>query len=233
MAHKALRTKAIKLRLKGYTYGQIKRELNLDLAKSTLSDWLRNLSLSEEQLRLLSKNRDNSRDIRIERFRQTAKKKRTLRLTNIFNEQKKELLPLSEKELLIAGLFLYWGEGNKQRGRVAISNTDPRVIQFALFWMDKALKVPKEKIRILLHLYSDMNIQEETNFWSRMLEIPLERFTKPYIKNTTRQSLSYKSFGHGTCNLVCCDSALAEKIAMSIKAIAEYCGAKNEVFWYN
>lgn len=233
MAHKALRAEAIKLRLQGYTYGQIKRKLKLDLAKSTLSDWLRNLSLSEEQLNLLSKNRDNSRDIRIERFRQTAKNKRNLRLTNIFNEQKEALLPLSEKELLIAGLFLYWGEGNKQRGRVAISNTDPSVIQFALFWMYKALKIPKEKMRILLHLYSDMNIKKETGFWSKILEIPTMQFNKPYIKNTTRQSLTYKSFGHGTCNLVCCDAALAEKIAMSIKAVAEYCGAKNEKFWYN
>ncbi len=231
MAYKALRAEAIKLRLQGYTYGQIKRELNL--AKSTLSDWLRNLSLSEEQLSLLSKNKDNSRDVRIERFRQTAKNKRTLRLINIFNEQKRESLPLSGRELLIAGLFLYWGEGNKQRGRVAVSNTDPRVIQFALFWMDKALKIPKAKLRILLHLYSDMNIQEETDFWSKMSGIPVEQFNKPYIKKTTRQGLSYKSFGHGTCNLVCCDSALAEKIAMSIKAVAEYCGAENDKFWYN
>lgn len=233
MAHKALRAEVIKLRLQGYTYGQIKRELKLDLAKSTLSDWLKNLPLSKEQLSLLSKNRDNSRDIRIEKFRQTARNKKILRLTNIFNEQKKKLLPISERELLIAGLFLYWGEGSKYRGRVAISNTDPKVIQFALYWMDKSLKIPKTKMRILLHLYSDMNIQKETDFWAKMLNIPVEQFSKPYIKNTTRRGLTYKSFGHGTCNLVCCDSALAEKIAMSIKALAEYCGAKNEVFWYN
>lgn len=231
MAHKVLRAEAIKLRLQGYTYGQIKRELNL--AKSTLSDWLKNLPLSEEQLFLLLKNRNNSRDVRIERFQQTARNKRLLRLTNIFNEQKKELLPLSERELLVAGLFLYWGEGNKQRGRVAISNTDPKVIQFALYWMDNALKIPKSKMRILLHLYSDMNIEKETNFWSKIIGVPVEQFSKPYIKKTTRQGLSYKSFGHGTCNLICCDSALAEKIAMSIKAIAEYCGAKSEIFWYN
>ncbi len=231
MAKIVLHGEAIKLRLQGYTFGQIKRELGV--AKSTLSDWLKNLPLSEEQLQLLAKNRNTSRDIRIERFRQTARNKRLLRLTNIFNEQKRELLPLSERELLIAGLFLYWGEGSKYRGRVAISNTDPRVIQFALYWMDKALKIPRSKLRILLHLYSDMDIKQETLFWSKSLRIPLGQFTKPYIKRTTREGLSYKSFGHGTCNLVCCDSALAEKIAMSIKAIAEYCGAKSSLFWYN
>lgn len=231
MAHKALRAEAIKLRLQGYTYGQIKRELNI--AKSSLSDWLKNLPLSEEQLILLSKNRDNSRDIRIERFRQTAKNKRLLRLTELFNEEKKRLLPLSDRELLVAGLFLYWGEGNKQRGRVAISNTDPRVIQFAIYWMNKILKVPKDKMGILLHLYSDMDIQEETKFWSQTLGIPIEKFKHPYIKKSTRAGLSYKGFGHGTCNLIYLDSALAERIAMSIKAICECYGAKSELFWYN
>lgn len=231
MAHKALRAEAIKLRLQGYTYGQIRRELNL--AKSTLSDWLKNLPLSEEQLSLLSKNRDNSRDIRVERFRQAAKNKRLLRLTKLFNTQKKRLLPLSERELLMAGLFLYWGEGNKQRGRVAVSNTDPRVIQFAMYWMNKILKVPKRKMGILLHLYSDMDNQVEMEFWSQTLGIPKEQFKTPYIKKSTREGLSYKGFGHGTCNLICLDSALAEKIAMSIKAIAGYYGAKSDLFWYN
>ena len=117
--------------------------------------------------------------------------------------------------------------------RLELNKNDPKVIQFALFWMDKALRIPKSKMRILLHLYSDMNIQEEITFWSKILRIPIEQFSKSYIKDTTRQGLSYKSFGHGTCNLICCDSALAEKIAMSIKAVAEYCGAKNEEFWYN
>lgn len=231
MAHKALRAEAIKLRLQGYTYGQIKRELNL--AKSTLSDWLKNLPLSEQQFSLLSKNRDNSRDIRIERFRQTAKNKRLLRLTKLFNTQKKSLLPLSERELLMAGLFLYWGEGNKQRGRVAISNTDPRVIQFTMYWMNKILKVPKRKMGILLHLYSDMDIRQETEFWAQTLGIPQEQFKTPYIKKSTREGLTYKGFGHGTCNLICLDSALAEKIAMSIKAICECYGAKSDLFWYN
>lgn len=231
MANKALRAEAIRLRLQGYTYGQIKRELNL--AKSTLSDWLKNLPLSEDTIKRLSKNREIARDIRIERFRQTAKNKRLLRLTKLFNTQKKRLLPLSERELLMAGLFLYWGEGNKQRGRVAISNTDPRVIQFAMYWMNKILKVPKHKMGILLHLYSDMDIQQETEFWAQTLGIPQEQFKTPYIKKSTREGLTYKGFGHGTCNLICLDSALAEKIAMSIKAICECYGAKSDLFWYN
>src|SRR3989344_2613182 len=189
MAKTVLRGESIKLRLQGYTFGQIKRELGV--AKSTLSGWLRNLPLSEEQILLLSKNR------------------------------------------LIAGVFLYWGEGSKQRGTVAISNTDPRVIKFALHWLTKVLGVQKEKVYVRLHLYKDMDRNAEESFWSDTLNIPKCQFKASYVKKTNREGITYKSFGHGTCNLLCFSVDLSEKIAMSIKAISEFYGAKSDKFWYN
>lgn len=231
MANKILRLEAIRLRLKGYTYGQIKRELNL--AKSTLSDWLKDLPLSEDALKRLSKNRETSRDLRIERFRQTFRDKWISRLSKVLENQTKELLPLTDKELFLAGVFLYWGEGSKQRNVVSISNTDPRVMKFALYWITNILKLSREKVYIRLHLYSDMDIKRETNFWSETLDIPKNQFKPAYIKKTTREGLTYKSFGHGTCNLICFSVTLSEKIAMTIKAISDKYGAKSEIFWYN
>lgn len=231
MANKILHAEAIKLRLQGYTYGQIKRKLKL--SKSTLSDWLKNLPLAENTLRALSKNRQISRDIRIEKFRQTFRNKWIKRLSQTLESQTKTLLPLTKKELFLAGVFLYWGEGSKRRNIVSISNTDPRVIMFALYWMTKILKVENKKIQIRLHLYSDMDLGKETDYWSEVLKIPKSQFKPAYIKKTTRDSLSYKSFGHGTCNLMCFSVALSEKIAMTIKAVSEFYGAKSELFWYN
>lgn len=231
MANTILRGEAIKLRLQGYTYGQIKRELGL--AKSTLSNWLRNLPLHKDVLERLSKNREISRDIRIERFRQTYREKWNKRLNQILECQQKEILPLNKKELFLAGVFLYWGEGSKQRGIVSISNTDPRVIKFALYWMRSILKVPKEKIYIRLHLYSDMNYKTEIDFWSKNLRMSKGQFKPAYLKKTTREGLTYKSYGHGTCNLMCFSVALSEKIAMTIKAISDEYGEKSDRFWYN
>lgn len=231
MANIKLREQAIKLRQQGYTYGQIKRELGL--AKSTLSDWLRNLTLTNKQLQVLISSRQASRDIAVERFRETFRNKRLKRLKTIFDKQVEQLLPLSRRELLIAGLFLYWGEGDKKHGRISISNTDPRIVIFALHWMVHVLNIPLEKIRVNLHLYQDMDIQESIDFWSQILNIPTHQFLKPYIKKTNRSGLSYKSFGHGTCRLYAGSVALSEKVAMSIKAISDCYGAKSELFWYN
>lgn len=231
MSKVALREQVIKLRLQGSTYGQIKRALGV--SKSTLSDWLRNLSLNEDQLKLLSQNRRHSKDLAIEKLRNTARNKRLERLKQVFNKQIKNLLPLSKKELFLAGIFLYWGEGEKRRGPVSISNTDPRVVKFVLYWMLNSLKISKEKIRVNLHLYKDMNIEESVQFWSKTLKIPKEQFRKPYIKKSNKEGMTYKSFGHGTCRLYAGSVKLSEKIAMSIKAISDYYGEKSEVFWYN
>lgn len=230
MAKAALREQAIKLRLQGYTYGQIKQELGLQ--KSTLSDWLRNLPLTKDSIELLAKSKLHSKNVRIERYRQTMQKKQQERYKKVFSEQTKLLTPLSKRELLIAGLFLYWGEGSKQKGRVIISNTSPQVIQFAKHWMINSLDVPVEKLQVRLQLYSDMDIKERIAFWSDLLDIPKSQF-KISVKKSTRADLSYKSYGHGTCNLMCFDTTLSERIAMSIKAIAELSGAKSDLFWYN
>ena len=226
-----LREQVIKLRLQGQTYGQIRKQL--DVSKSTLSDWLSKLPLTEEQLKVLSQNKKRSLELGREKVREVFRNKRLNRLKQTLDNQMKDLLPLSDKELFLTGVFLYWGEGAKKHGSVTISNTDPRVVIFALYWMTESLKIPKEKIKINLHLYKDMNVEEAINFWSTILDIPRDQFRKPYIKKTNREGLTYKSYGHGTCRLYAGSVELSEKIAMSIKAISDYYGVKNDLFWYN
>ena len=125
--------------------------------------------------------------------------------------------------IFLSGLFLYWGEGGKSgKGTLSISNTDPGVLKFSLLWMTKALDIPKEKIRVLLHLYSDMDIEEANSFWSKTLNIPISQFARPYIKKSTRDALSYKGYGHGTCMLRVFSTELIEKVLMGIKVMADY-----------
>ena len=218
MAKYKLRQQALELRKKGMSYSQIKKELGL--SKSTLSNWLHDHPLSDERMRQL---RDFS-EIRIEKFRQTMQKKRQKRLDEIYKNEKERNLPLSLRELYIAGLFLYWGEGGKGlKWAPAIHNTNPQVIKFALYWFMHALGILKKDINVRLHLYSDMGIEEETRFWSQELKLPLSQFKKPYVKKSTRAEIDYKGgFGHGTCGLMVHGIVLKEKILMAIKRMADY-----------
>lgn len=231
MANYKLREEVIQLRLQGQTYSQIKRQLNVP--KATLSDWLRNFPLSDSQYKALLENRHLSEDLRREKFRTTMANKRLITLTSVYETQKLNLSNLTTRELLIAGLFLYWGEGSKRRGVVSVSNTDYRILKFSIFWMTSILKIPKDKIKASLHLYVDMNPGRVIDYWSKILDLPKEQFTKPYIKSSNRTGLTYKSYGHGTCNIIACNVKMSDKVAMSIKAIAENYGAWNNKFWYN
>ncbi len=220
MAKVKERQKALELRLKKkMSYSQIKKTLGV--SKSTLSYWLRDYPLSKERINEL---RGRS-ETRIEKFRETMRRKREKRLMGFYSEEKRKWLPLSEKEFFIAGLFLYWGEGAKATyHKVGLNNSDPQVIKFTLYWMTRSLKIPKKKIKVDLHLYEDMDIDIEKYFWSKQLNIPLSQFIKPYVKKSKKADIDHKGFGHGTCGLYVYETPLKERILMAIEAIADYYG---------
>ena len=108
-----------------------------------------------------------------------------------------------------------------QRGTVGIANTDPAVIKTFIDWL-KIAGVPKEKFLIKLHLYTDMNIYQETEYWSEILSLPKKQFRKPYVKTSTLSGLTYKGgYGHGTCNLLFENMAMWEYITMAIRHLRE------------
>ncbi len=224
MAKREERVRALRLRRQGKSYSQIKKEIGV--SKSTLSCWLRTYPLNKKQIEKLMKLRATS-EVRIERYRETMRKKREKRIRNFYEEEKKELLPLGKKEFYIVGLFLYWGEGVKgiYNSIVGLNNTDPQVLKFFYDWLTIGLGIPKKKIKVCLHLYSDMDIEKEKNYWSEKLGISLTRFYKPYIKKSTRKGITHKGFGHGTCGLRVLDARVKEKIMMGIKIVAD------QYFW--
>src|SRR5260370_21436887 len=103
MTHILLRRRAVELRKAGKSYNQI-RDI-LGVSKSTLSGWIKQYPLTEKQREALKGNIA----FRIEKYRQTMKTKKDKKLSGYYSEAKKTLLPLSKRDLLIAGIFLYWG----------------------------------------------------------------------------------------------------------------------------
>lgn len=216
MARLKNREMAIALRKKGMSYSQIKKDLSIP--KSTLSNWLKNYPLSQERIRELQHD-----EKRIERYRETMRKKKEKRLQEYFIKQKKLLFPFNKRELYLTGLFLYLGEGSKQQlAQLSVSNTDPAIIKFFMIWLVKSLRIQKEKLRIQLHLYNDMDVHEEIEYWSKTIHIPKQQFSRPYIKKTSSDRINHKGgFGHGTCNLRICNARLTESVMMAVRAITE------------
>jgi hypothetical protein len=206
--------KAIALRKRGYSYTQIREQLTV--SKSTLSLWLKDLPLSKSRIdSLRGKNPQ-----RIERFQNTMRAKREALESNVFSKVGKELGMLSKREKIIAGLFLYWGEGTKAAPcTTAVTNTDPDALKFFVHWLG-LFGIKAGQLKVVLHLYKDMDAQKEMKFWSTYLDIPISRFRKPYIKNTRLCDITYKSgFGHGTCSVLYLDKDLYLYVKSALKYI--------------
>lgn len=219
MARKKDREKARHLRLRGKSYSEIKEKLGI--SKSTLSNWLHEYPLSNERIREL---RDYNPK-RIENFRNTMRRKREKRLQEVYKKVERDFSDITKNNLFLAGFFLYWAEGTKTaKTTTSLANTDPAMIQFFIKWLEM-LGISKSKLRVKLHLYSDMNIKKEAKFWSQEIRIPLSQFRKPYIKKTKTKEIKYKGgFGRGTCNIILDSRDATEYISMGIKYIKDtYC----------
>ncbi len=215
MARYKEKSKAIALRKKGYSYSQIKEKLGI--SKSTLSGWLQPYPLSEKRIRELTADSPK----RIERYINTMRKKREEGFSIAFEKAKKDIGKITDRELFVAGFFLYWAEGGKTNNNtVTLTNTDPTMLHTYLKWL-KLLGIEKDKIKVKLHLYKDMDINKEVLFWSKELGIKKENFRKTWVKDSNMSNLNYKNnFGHGTCNLILDNTETARYVLMGIKFIA-------------
>lgn len=223
MARRIEKAKAIELRRQGKTYNEINDLLGI--SKSTLSGWLCNYPLTKQQIDSLSKHIKERKIIRIEKTSRVRYLQIQKRIKQDYENAKRKLLPLTKKELYLLGLFLYWGEGTKGfSGRLSLNNTDPKVVKFYYYWLTKILRVKKEKIKVLVHLYKDMKIEESLNYWSEYLGIPRDQFNKPYNKDSLRSNLTQKGFGHGTCCVNVCNKLLKNKIMAGIDVLGNLYG---------
>jgi hypothetical protein len=129
---------------------------------------------------------------------------------------------LNERDIFLGGLFLYWAEGAKTMNSMTmLTNTNPKMLKFFIRWLD-LLEVPKSRLKVHLHLYSDMNIDREIKFWVKQLKIPKSQFRKPYIKKSLFTSITYKNgFGHGTCSIMYGNKPLRDYVLMGIKRVQD------------
>ena len=181
--YNALKLKAVELRKNGQSYGEIKKELNL--SKSTLSSWLRDIALTEEQKKHLY-----TKNVLILNTGYYSQKERRLREVNEITEKaKKEISKsISLESYRLFGAALYWAEGNKTKS-FGITNSDPHLILFMVEWFYKIFEIPPGRLKAWLNIYPQQNDLEIKKFWSKLTNIPLGNFGKSFVKPLSK---SYK-----------------------------------------
>lgn len=175
-----LKSKAVGLRKNGLSYNEIKKHLNL--SKSTLSLWLKNIPLTElQKQRLYTK-----RILFLSKGPQSQKERRIREIAKITEESGKEIsFPLSFETYQLAGAFLYWAEGSKTNG-FSFTNSDPYLMIFMIDWLKKVFGIFPKNLKAWLNIYSQQNDLEIKQFWSQITGIPVENFGKSFIKPSNK-----------------------------------------------
>lgn len=208
---------AITLRKKGYSYSEILKRI--DVSKDTISRWCRDIQLTKSQkLRLYKKK--YSGGLRGCIIGAKKKQKERERLTSELIERgKKEIGRLSKRDKFIAGIAMYFAEGDKTDGDIGFSNSDPRAVKFMVNWLDRVCRIPPTKLRASLYLHDNLDETKAKKFWSILTEIPLEQFTKSYIVKDNPQRLRKVKHIYGVLKIRIGNVELHRKIMGWIKGV--------------
>lgn len=201
--------KAIELRHQNKSYKSISRELNIPLG--TIAGWFKNELWSQDIRDQLGQKASLAFPEKLRRII-AANKKRWADIHEAYRQEAvKEFPKLKNNPLFLAGIMLYWGEGNKgpKGSQVKLANTDPAMIKIFYAFLKDVIAVPTEKICIWLLLYPDLLDNVQKNFWSKATGVPLSQFKNSiYIQGRHPT----KRLSYGVCNIYVSSREFKEKI---------------------
>ncbi len=181
------------LRRQGMSYGEI-MEL-IPVKKSTLATWCREVVLTPEQVDAIKQRRAQQPGIP-----RDTQRKRHRQIELIRAQAALEAEHLVADSFWTAGVALYWGEGSKATRRLALANSDPAILRLFKGWSERYLP-PNTGWRARLNLHADNDEPRARAWWSEQLDVPLEDFTKSYLKpDGTGHRKNH--LPHGVCTLV-------------------------------
>jgi len=214
-----LKSQAQSMRENGYSIKEIAKKLKI--AVSTSSVWLSNVKLSDEVQEILRQKKilgqyKSSVVIR-EKTRQSRQKSDEEALEKI-----KRIKKDSSLDALCCSL-LYWAEGSKNCSIVGFTNSDPIMISTYLKLLRSAFPITESKFRCLVHIHEYHDDLDERTYWSKITSIPLNQFSKSYLKPHTgnRKKQGY----HGTISVRYYDAKIGRQIKSYYNMFVQHLGA--------
>ncbi|MFF9502524.1 hypothetical protein [Streptomyces sp. NPDC014656] len=186
-----LRARARELRLQGMTYDQIQVELGC--SKSSISLWVRDLPKPEP--RYTDEERRARMNAGLARLRsaQDEAREETKRLA------RESVGTLSDRELFLTGVALYWAEGAKdkpysRRESLHFINSDPNVISLYLRWLD-LLGVTRDRLRFRVSIHETADVTEAEKFWAELAGVDRSTFQRATLKHHNPRTVRKNTSG--------------------------------------
>lgn len=185
---------AEKLRKQGLSYSEIMK--SVPVAKSSLSLWLRDISLNTKQRQRLEElntigqkaGAEARRQQKIERFEVLKK------------EVAEEVPKLIINPFFVMGISLYWAEGVKEKPWnpsqcFSFANSDERLILLMRKWLNIFYGTNESQLIYRLHIHESANIDIAAKEWAKILDVEpsqLKVTLKKHKKSSRRVSPKYK-----------------------------------------
>ena len=184
---KTKKTLAQEFRQKGHSISEIAKELGMRKTGS-ISKWCRDIFLTSDQIeRLAEKQKSGSYKGRM-KFLEGLRKTRVEETKRLKQEGFNEIGKLSKRDLLIAGIAMYWSEGYRYSGgeQVGFTNSDPRMILFMLKWFKEICGVSDDRfsLQVKINKIHKNRIIKIEKYWSKITNIPFSQFNKTVLIKT-------------------------------------------------
>ena len=178
MAYTKEKETALVLRKEGMSIQDIANKLNL--SKSTVSLWCRNILLSPLQIQRLQEKQKNASMKALMLYYEKNRKDRLERIEVATKLGKMDVVNFNNRDLFITGLSLYWAEGYKKGNEeVGFTNSDPEMLKIMIRWFKEIYHIKKEDfvMRVSINKVHTDRIQKVIEYWSQTLDTPVTQFT--------------------------------------------------------
>ncbi len=218
MSKKVMRDQARTLRHNGTSVRDIAKMLNI--STSTVSIWVRDILLTDEQVKTLkanqrlygaqnsgaNSNRDNARKMRLS-----------------FQEEGR-VVARENRPLHLAGCMLYWAEGAKHRNKLYFVNSDPNMMLFFMRFLREELRVDDATMAVHIHCHSSdpVKMQRIEQYWLNLLGLPQSCLKKTQVKKGSE--IRINKLENGVCGIGVYRTELTQHV---YGAIQEYTGLDN------
>ena len=176
------RRQARLLRMAGATYDEIAGAL--DVSKSSLSLWLRDLPVPE---RVRRRRADHLRKIAGAGGPGGATGTAARTRMQVRQQAARDAIDrLSDRELFFLGVGIYWSEGSKDKpwkrhGRVKVTNSDVDLLRVYLGWLD-LLGIGECERTYALSIHESADVAGQERWWREQLGLSVEAFRRPMVK---------------------------------------------------
>jgi transcriptional regulator with XRE-family HTH domain len=200
------RERARQLRARSWTLTEIAAELGV--SKSSVSSWVRDVDFEPRP----RSRGHSSRPSRLQ-LRKLAE------IDRLDAEGLREVGNLTDRELLLVGSALYWGEGFKTDGVVGMANTDPASLALFVYWLRRCFGVDESRFRVRLYLHEGLDLDAAQEFWSERLGIARAQFRTPYraVADPSRRRSKHLN---GCPSVTYCDANLHRRVMGLVRALS-------------